>query len=222
VGLHGLVYRVRATINPNRRYEEPIHKALEETVKPGDTVWDVGANVGVYTELFCKWVGPQGNVVAFEPNPEPIARIKDRMKDCPWLTLENVALGRRDERLTLIVENGYTASGHVHYDGEMHRQGSLAIPIELTTGDKVCRRTGRNPNVVKVDVEGFEEDVLLGLDHTLKSPLVRAVLIEVHFQQLESRGQSEAPIRIEKFLRSKGFRLKWIDPNHLLAERPVD
>jgi FkbM family methyltransferase len=221
MGLHGLAYRVRATLKPNRSYEEPFRHALENTVKPGDTVWDVGANVGIYTELFCKWVGPQGNVVAFEPNPEPIARIKDRIKDCPWLTLENVALGARDERSTLIVENGYTVSGHVQYNGETDNSGKLAIPIQLTTGDKVCGRIGKSPNVVKVDVEGFEEDVLLGLDHTLLSPLVRAVLIEVHFQQLESRGESKAPIRIQEFLRSKGFRLKWIDANHLLAERPV-
>lgn len=79
---------------------------------------------------------------------------------------------------------------------------------------------GKTPNVVKIDVEGLEEEVLLGFDRTLLSPALRAVLIEIHFQELESRGQASAPIRIEKLLKSKGFRLHWIDSNHLLADRP--
>src|SRR5215469_11881588 len=93
MGLHHVVYRLRAAVKPNRGYEEDLRGALAKTVRPGDIVWDVGANVGVYTELFCKWVGPEGGVVAFEPNPGPIAQSKDRLLHCSWLTLEHIALG---------------------------------------------------------------------------------------------------------------------------------
>jgi FkbM family methyltransferase len=219
IGLNRLVYRAFRAITPNTGYEESFHRALEDTVKPGDTVWDVGANVGIYTELFCKWVGPQGQVVAFEPNPKPIAKIRDRLTAFPWLTVENVALGSREEGSTLIVEGEYTVSGHIHYEGENDAARKLSIPIQLTTGDKVCARIGRYPNVVKVDVEGFEEEVLLGLDRTLLCPELRAVLIEVHFRELELRGQADAPTRIRSLLRNKGFRINWIDANHLIAKR---
>jgi hypothetical protein len=70
MGLHRWVWRIRATLQPNRNYEERCHRTLEDTVMQGDVVWDIGANEGFYTELFCRWVGPQGRVVAFEPNPE--------------------------------------------------------------------------------------------------------------------------------------------------------
>ena len=93
VGLHRLLYKFR--ILTYRRYEEPFHRSLKEAIRRGDTVWDVGANVGVYTEQFCEWTGPTGSVVAFEPNPAPMAEIKERLKDCSWLTLENVAIGSR-------------------------------------------------------------------------------------------------------------------------------
>jgi FkbM family methyltransferase len=219
--LNRLVYRFRTTLQPTRGYEEPFSRALENSVKARDVVWDIGANVGIYTELFCRWVGPEGHVVGFEPNPGPIAQIKERLQDCSWLTLENVALGARNELSTLIVEKGYTPSGHVGHGSETKDPGKSVIPIRMTTGDQVCERLGRVPNVMKIDVEGFEEEVLLGLDHTLLSPVLRAVLVEVHFSALESRGQATAPVRIEKFLKTKGFRVRWVDSGHILADRSV-
>ena len=218
VGFHRVLYKYRALASS--RYEETLYHALKGTILPGDIIWDVGANVGVYTELFCEWTGPTGRVIAFEPNPAPMAKIKDRLKDCSWLTLENVALGPRCEPSTLIVErDDYTVSGHVHFDSEAERSGRLSVPIQILTGDAVCERLGTVPNVIKIDVEGYEEEVLAGLDRTLSSPTVRALFIEIHFRELEARGQIKAPIRIERLLKSKGFKLKWPDLNHLVALR---
>jgi FkbM family methyltransferase len=177
LGLHRLVYRVRAAIKPNRRYEEPCRDALEHYVRLGDTVWDVGANIGVYTELFCKWVGPQGQVVAFEPNPNPIARIKDRLKDCPWLTTENVGLGSRAEQSVLIVDGDYTVSGHVHYDAEKDSMSKLALPIQMTTGDEVRERIGRSPNVVKSQPEASISITGIGRARRRVLPPVLSLLV---------------------------------------------
>jgi FkbM family methyltransferase len=204
----------------NREYETDLRRALEQTVKPGDVVWDIGANVGVYTELFCKWVGPEGGVVAFEPNPGAMAALKDRLLAYPWLILEDRALGSREEPSTLIVEGDLT-SGHVGNEFETSHPGKYLVPIQMTTGDEVCGRIGKSPNVIKIDVEGYEEEVLVGFDRTLLSPTLRALLIEVHFMILRLRGQATAPIRIEKLLERKGFCVKWIDSNHLLAYRPA-
>jgi hypothetical protein len=78
---------------------------------------------------------------------------------------------------------------------------------------------GKTPNVIKVDVEGFEEEVLTGLSETLKSSELRSVLVEVHFMKLENRGRMDAPTRIEKLLRDKSFKTRWVDASHLLATR---
>ena len=68
-------------LRPSRSYEQRAHEALMGAVKPGDVVWDVGANVGMYSELFCEWVGKDGLVVAFEPWAESCERIRERLPD---------------------------------------------------------------------------------------------------------------------------------------------
>lgn len=47
-----------------------------EAIKPGDVIWDVGANVGYYTRKFSDSVGPAGQVFAFEPFPATAARLR--------------------------------------------------------------------------------------------------------------------------------------------------
>jgi FkbM family methyltransferase len=209
IGLIGLINRFRAA----RPYEDRFHKAIEAALRPDDTVWDVGANVGFYTEIFCNAVGPQGSVVAFEPFPESIAEIKRRFPDCSWLHIENVALGEKDATGHLALSDSSTTH---HLTSEASEAES--IPVEVIRGDAIYERRGA-PHLIKIDVEGFEEEVLKGLSRTLSSPELRGVFVEVHFRSLSERGQADAPIRIVKMLRSKGFRVTWLDPSHLQAIR---
>jgi hypothetical protein len=60
----------------SKSYEEQFHRSLLDAIHPGDLVWDIGANVGVYTFLFADRVGPSGAVVAFEPSPRPYATLQ--------------------------------------------------------------------------------------------------------------------------------------------------
>jgi len=203
---------------PYKSYESRVHEALTEAVEPGEVVWDVGANVGVYSALFCERVGRDGKVIVFEPFPEACDRIRERVPNCEWLQVENVALGDEDTTGRLVtclksVEN--------HVETEMDkRQGTIgSIPIKICRGDTVCDRLGQVPNVVKVDVEGFEEEVLEGMGKMLTYPDLRSILVEVHFMKLEMRGQPAAPIRIEKLLGAKGFKTNWVDASHLFATR---
>ncbi len=211
MGLIGLYHRLR----PERPYEDQFHKALRSAVLTGDTVWDVGANVGVYTEQFCDWVGPQGCVVAFEPTPQSLAAIRERVPASPHLLLEPLALGDSAGQVSFVVD-GSSVTNHIERAASAD---AASIPVEMATGDQVCQRLGRVPNVIKIDVEGFEEEVLRGLSHTLTEQQLRTVLVEVHFRQLEQRGQPNAPIRIEKLLREKRFTTTWTDPSHLQAQR---
>jgi FkbM family methyltransferase len=213
-GVIGILNRLR----PAGSYEEHFHEALVQAVKPGDVVWDVGANVGLYTEQFCQWVGKDGFVVAFEPGVEACESIRARIPDCAWLQVENAALGETDTTGRLVIAEG-SVDNHVATDADAANGDVNSIPVAISRGDTVCRRLGRTPNVVKVDVEGFEEEVLLGMGEVLKSPELRNVLVEVHFLKLEMRGRATAPVRIEKLLKSNGFATKWVDASHLVATR---
>jgi hypothetical protein len=73
---------------------------------------------------------------------------------------------------------------------------------------------------MKIDVEGFEDEVLEGMPRVLADPRLRAIFLEVHFKLLEQRGKAEAPIHIERMLQSLGFNTRWFkDRSHLQALR---
>jgi FkbM family methyltransferase len=212
-GVVGLINRLRRAAP----YEQRVREALVNAIKPGDVVWDVGANVGIYSQLFSEWVGESGFVVAFEPSAESYKNIRQRVPDCAWLQVENVALGDADAKGLLVLE-GDSVESHIA-TGTEAKGGANSTVVEICRGDMICKRLGRVPNVIKVDVEGFEEEVLQGMGQILTSPDLRSVLVEVHFMKLEFRGKATAPIRIEKLLRSKGFKTNWVDASHLFATR---
>ncbi len=216
IGVIGVIHLLRSRLWPADAYERRVHQALAGAVRPGDVVWDVGANVGVYTELFCAWVGKDGSVVAFEPFAESCAHIRERLPDCAWLRVENVALGEADAVGRLVISSD-SVENHLATDSSADAARSVAVSI--CRGDTICARLGQTPNLVKVDVEGFEEEVLAGMAETLASPDLRSLLVEVHFSKLEQRGRAMAPVRIEKLLRSRGFKTSWVDASHLFATR---
>jgi FkbM family methyltransferase len=214
IGLIGVINRFRAA----RPYEDRFHQALEAAVRPADVVWDIGANIGFYTQIFCDKVGAQGSVVAFEPFPESVAKIKERLSDCPWLRIENIALGDENTSGRLVLSDASTT--HHLASEKASEPDSQSIPVEVIRGDSICEHLGSPPNVIKIDVEGFEEEVLNGLSQTLSHPTLRGVFVEVHFHLLSQRGRANAPVRIEAMLREKGLRVSWLDPSHLQATRP--
>ena len=212
------VIRIINRLRPASPYEERFHDALVAAVKPGDVVWDIGANVGLYTEQFCQWVGKDGFVVAFEPGPDACQSIRERLPHCAWFRVENIALADADAVGQLVLEAG-SVDNHIATETDAARDDVNAVPMTISRGDTVCSRLGRTPNVIKVDVEGFEEEVLLGMGDVLTAPALRSILVEVHFYKLEMRGRATAPVRIEKLLRAKGFTTNWVDASHLAATR---
>ena len=213
-GVIGIINRFR----PAGPYEQRVHQALTSAVRPGDIVWDVGANVGVYSELFCQWVGKDGCVVAFEPFADSCRQIRERLPDCAWLQVENVALGDTETTGRLLM-GPESVENHIDTAPDSNAAEANSVPVEICRGDAVCKRLGRVPNVIKVDVEGFEEEVLQGMGDMMSAPELRSILVEVHFMKLEKRGRPTAPIQIEELLQAKGFKTNWVDSSHLFANR---
>jgi FkbM family methyltransferase len=216
-GLKRLYY----SIFRQRDSEKKFRTALVSAVRPGDVVWDIGANHGIYTRQFCEWTGPGGRVFAFEPVPGSFEILRQKTSSFPWCYNEQVAIGDEDGEVPFAVSSedymSSLAKGRGYAQDE--HQGVATVMVQVMRGDTYWKRSGVTPNVIKIDVEGFEEEVLLGMGGLLAVPELRAVLMEVHFEVLETRQRADAPIRIEKLLRTKGFVPKWVDASHIAASR---
>src|SRR5208283_3588642 len=153
-----------------------------------------------------------------EPWTECCERIRERLPDCQWLRVENIALGEADATGRLVI-GARSVENHIQTEADRRNGMVGSIPVVICRGDTACNRLGRIPNVVKVDVEGYEEEVLEGMGGVLASPVLRGIMVEVHFFKLEKRGRLTAPSRIQHLLKDKGFRTRWVDASHLFATR---
>lgn len=201
-----------------KHYEQAFDQALMESIHVGDRVWDVGANVGYYAVKFAAKTGPSGAVVAFEPSPATLVRLRHQVAGHDNIRVVAKALGARDEQRAFVhVDEADGVASSIAVPGRAAAEATLQVTV--TAADSLIGAREPVPQVVKIDVEGFELDVVEGMATMLTSRDVRAVGIEVHFAQLAERGLSEAPRTIEQRLRAAGFTVRWVDSSHLLATR---
>jgi FkbM family methyltransferase len=137
---------------------------------PGATVFDIGAHQGIVAMLLARAVAP-GNVFAIEAVPHN-ARVAERnlaLNDIVNVTIENVAISDRDGELYV----PWDLNAHVS-----NTAGAGLVAVSATTLDTLAQRHGA-PDVVFVDVEGYELRALAGARHVL-THIRPSWFIEVH------------------------------------------
>jgi Methyltransferase FkbM domain len=89
----------------------------------------------------------------------------------------------------------------------------------MRADDLIRNQRVRPPTVIKIDVEGYELEVLRGFGDLLESKDLLAVFIEVHFRLLHERGLDNAPDEISSRLIRAGFKVRWLDLSHICGIR---
>ena len=196
-----------------REYESEVQSELLKHVRPGQVIWDVGANEGFYVELLLKLVGPAGKIVAFEPSLDSYGVLLQKYSACPNVHLENVALSDREGFAPFFLSPTKTTNSLVYTE----KIATSEIQILTKRGDLYA--SSFFPDIVKIDVEGYELEVLKGMHHILTSQRLECLFLEVHFSILSERGVRDAPAVIVRMLTQAGLAVSWIDPSHLLASR---
>jgi|GEM_PF-163373 FkbM family methyltransferase len=203
--------------------EQPILKKLIEVLIPGDVVYDVGANIGVYSVMLARAVGSAGKVFAFEPEQETIKGLRENLvlNKLHNVSIIDKALGNEDTTGTLYIGK---IAGNISLLDLHEKDGKQAI-VHIVRGDEFVRKnTMPIPKLVKVDVEGYEFSVLSGLANTLSSPQCKVLCVEMH-PYLFPKGVTEEMILWN--IKSCGFSK--IDmfrsamspyPYHLIAYKP--
>jgi FkbM family methyltransferase len=134
---------------------------LKRLTKRGDTVIEVGANIGSHTVGLANVVGPKGRVYAFEPQRACYALVQAQiaLNRLTNTIAYNEGVGRERGKLFVPYVN-YEATGNFGGVSLTHEAGPAAEPVDIVTLDD--RFPDINPAMMKIDVEGMEEDVIRG------------------------------------------------------------
>jgi len=195
------------------RYEEKYSKALLEQIRSSDVVWDIGANIGLYSVQFAKRLGTDGAVYAFEPVPEVFIKLKENTELHPWVTCFKIALSEANGLTS--IERGQDpllATSRI-----INKKSDSSIQVQAMTGDEFLRvGNGSFPTFLKIDVEGHELSVLKGMKELFENNPPRVIGMEIHFQELTEVGEQYGPIEIVHMLQPN-YKLKWTDPSHVIC-----
>jgi FkbM family methyltransferase len=187
------------------RKEPETVRWIEEYVRPGDVMYDVGANVGAYSLIAAKHCGGDIRVIAFEPNFATYDQL------CRNIVLNGCEGSVVPYPICLTEAAGPIAFGHSSLEpgSALHVVGggpTDAAPVYTQSMlgfsvDFLVKHLGfPTPHHMKIDVDGTEADVLRGATEALDSDRLRTIQVEV------SPGEPSAR-EVDAILVDKGFRL---------------
>lgn len=191
-------------------YDICVSECLWRLLDPGETAFDVGANIGYMTSLLSCRAGPRGRVVAFEPHPEICTDLRTNVSLwAPFAGLAPVeviesALSRNDGHAVLHVPSDFASNrGIASLERQGQQTGFQRHEIRTMSLDSmVASSTAQSIHVMKVDVEGHELDVFTGADGLLARKAVRDIIFEEH---------RSPPTPVTDYLRTRGYSLFHLD-----------
>jgi len=187
-----------------RAYEPAVTRWLRRTIRPGMVVWDVGAHVGIHALYVAHLLKGQGQVVAFEGWPENAACLRRNAAANPGLS----AL------ITLVPQCIARQAGPVRMaegssDGKHHLAAgdeARCLEVQATTLDGYWRATGTCPDILILDIEGYELDALEGGIALVQCCRPRLVL--EHHQRAEA---------LLGWLAAQQYTIESVDDRHIFA-----
>ncbi|MBF0562979.1 MAG: FkbM family methyltransferase [Alphaproteobacteria bacterium] len=199
---------VNSAFSNGKYYEHETSLLFVHTLREGDVVVDVGANVGYFTTLFGRLVGPTGHVFAVEMNPRHQQRLQAHIAlNEISATILPVAIGR--EKGFARFSDGGDADGNgilvlSEGDGEL-------VPID--TLDNLAEQHERllQAKAMKIDVEGAEGWVLQGASKILAQDKLEIVIIEAN-PPVQERTFGVSFKQIREILHSYGFESYLMSP----------
>jgi FkbM family methyltransferase len=149
-----------------RAFERLCRSIILGHLRPGAVFVDIGANIGFYSLLARRRVGAKGRVIAFEPNPDTLDKLKRNLKlNCMEIELFEVALSNRKEMVTLYAPAGCHGETSMRNCGWNHVSEKRVSANRL---DDVFPGDVDRIDFMKIDVEGAETMVFEGAETVLR------------------------------------------------------
>jgi FkbM family methyltransferase len=158
-----------AAIIQQKQYEPHVTAELRRLLQPGMVLVDLGANVGYFTLLAATLVGPQGKVIAFEPNPETCVLLRQSIavNGLSQVELHPYAAAEKAQTFTLEAPGGGSNGRIVEFSAEARARPSLFTQIEAVALDDFLAAESRI-DVIKMDIEGAEARAVQGMGQLIR------------------------------------------------------
>jgi len=189
-------------------------RLIQSLLRPGMTFLDIGANIGYYTVIGARLVGPSGKVHCFEPHPEIRARLQDNIARNGF---QNVVVHGE-----AVAENSGTVSFFVSaYDENQGvssilpgsgRRESQPVP-SVSLDDFVAGLGPGGVDLIKMDIEGAEVQVISGGQRTLSANDAPAIIFEAANLEPVARALSAFGYRIKRHHYTLARGLELLDPD---------
>jgi FkbM family methyltransferase len=186
--------------------EPDLQKVLQEFLRPGMTLYDIGANIGLFSLLAARLAGESGKVISFEADPEIAARLREHIarNEFPNISVQEMAVWSESRALTFARADAGTSpdrgAGHV----DSSATGGDIAEVQGVSLDEFVRGAPA-PDFIKCDAEGAEVEIFRGARKLLaeKRPIIlcemhseenRRALMELwssHGFSCESRGKNQ-------------------------------
>ncbi|MFQ5853478.1 MAG: FkbM family methyltransferase [Candidatus Binatia bacterium] len=200
---------------------EPDMKLLEHLIKPGDSVIDIGANIGIYTIRMSPLVGRDGCVHSIEPVPLTFDILCSNVRKLGLTNVELIQCAISDTNSSVMVEvplyksggeNFYRARVIQHTDNSFQR----LVMVDSRTIDSTFDKLRRKISFIKCDVEGHELQCLKGAARVVRDNMP-AWLIEISGDPDAPRDKAHEAF---KLLTEAGYHAYWFDGVRLQQRRP--
>ncbi|MEZ5276848.1 MAG: FkbM family methyltransferase [Opitutaceae bacterium] len=208
----GAGLRFRVSHNPefiSGTSELPIQRAIASNLKAGDVFYDVGANLGFFSAIAARRIGPTGRTYAFEPVPENAGYVRENARINGFTNLETfeLAVGAEPGFADFFLAKWQGGSSLLE-DSVPATEMAGKCRVEVVTLDRFALAHGlRPPNFVKIDVEGAEHQAIEGMRTILKEfkPILLYEVDDASPDGLQRRWDD-----LDALVQSQGYQIKRI------------
>ncbi len=175
----------------NGYYEKHPTRIFLKLTNPGDCVVDVGANIGYYSVLAASRIGSAGKIFAFEPVLSIYQRLLENVSELKNIKPEKVACGNTTGEIKIYVADDTCSAGsRISQPIENHPLKIETVPIIKLDNELM----GEKVDLLKIDVEGYETEVLRGAVKLIRTNPQIKIFIEISKKLLEMAGSSPEEI----------------------------
>jgi FkbM family methyltransferase len=180
---------------------------MKKYIRPGDTVLDIGANIGFYANVLAACVGEKGQVHCFEPDATNFRHLQNNCGKLANVKLNNVAVADKAQTLKIYTSKELNVDHRTYKPDSYDQEIDIpAIAIDEYMGDKPV-------NFIKMDIQGFEMSAVKGMQTVLQNNELKMLS---EFWPYGMRKAGTSVLGYYHFLKQQGFIIYLIENKQLL------